>query len=96
MSSAVPVSRISSSSSAGSGVSRCAVNMRCSVTESPSAAGIISARCTPAAASPASTRNTIPAFSGLPNTDAPATSRRMSRPDAGLATMPTMGGTLLT
>src|SRR4029079_16315007 len=32
----------------------------------------------------------MPALSALPNTDAPATSRRMSRPDAGLATSPTL------
>src|SRR3954467_3526745 len=49
----------------------------------------MSTRSTQAAPSPASSRKTMPALSALPNTDAPATSRRMSRPDAGLATTPT-------
>src|SRR4051794_5550526 len=50
----------------------------------------MSTRSTPAAPSPASSRKTMPALSALPNTDAPATSRRMSRPDAGLAMTPTV------
>ncbi len=62
---------------------------RRSALDNPSPAGIISVRCTPAAPSPARSRNTIPALSAFPNTDAPATRRRMSRPEAGLATIPT-------
>ena len=93
---AVLVSGIRSSSSSGNGAAarpsivRRPCSWRWSALDRPSRAGIISARSTPVAPSPASSRNTIPALSALPNTDAPATRRRMSRPEAGLATIPTV------
>ena len=95
LSAAVEVIGMSSSWNAGNGAPILAsravrpASWRRSALDNPSPAGIISVRCTPAAPSPARSRNTIPALSAFPNTDAPATSRRMSRPEAGLATIPT-------
>jgi hypothetical protein len=57
--------------------------------ETPDPAGIITTRSTPVAPSPAMSRWTMAPFSALSNTDAPVTSRRTSRPEAGLATTPT-------
>ena len=48
----------------------------------------ISAVSTPAAPAAASSRSTMLTFSAFGKTEAWATSRRMSRPDIGLATMP--------
>jgi hypothetical protein len=58
--------------------------------ETPEPAGIITTRSTPAAPSPAMSRCTMAPFSALSNTEAPVTSRRTSRPEAGLATTPTV------
>src|SRR4051812_25756928 len=97
LSRAVPSSATSSSSSTGNGAAPSnartvprAWRWRCSVVDRPSAAGSMRTRSTPAAPNPARSRKTIPALSALPNTDAPATRRRMSRPDAGLAMTPTV------
>src|SRR4051812_32907202 len=49
-----------------------------------------STRPTPSAPAAAVSRTTMLAFSTLGNTDALATSRRMSRPDIGLAMTPTV------
>jgi len=49
-----------------------------------------STRPTPSAPAAAVSRTTMLAFSALGNTDALATSRRMSRPDIGLAMTPTV------
>ena len=86
-------SAISSTSSSGRGWSASwpvrPRRWRWRLWETPEAAGIITTRSTPAAPSPAMSRWTMAPFSALSNTDAPVTSRRTSRPDAGLATTPT-------
>ena len=50
----------------------------------------IRTRCTPTAPSAVSMRWIMLAFSAVGNTDACVTNRRMSRPDSGLATIPTI------
>jgi hypothetical protein len=62
--------------------------------ETPEPAGIMTTRSTPAAPSPAMSRCTMAPFSALSNTDAPVTRRRTSRPEAGLATTPTLTVTM--
>jgi hypothetical protein len=52
-----------------------------------------STRPTPSAPAAAVSRTTMLAFSALRNTDVLTTSRRMSRPDIGLAMMPTVAST---
>jgi hypothetical protein len=49
----------------------------------------ISTRATPAAPAAATSRSAMLVFSAFGKTEACATSLRMSRPDIGLATMPT-------
>jgi hypothetical protein len=89
-------SRTAMSSTSSSGRGRSASRpvrprrWRWRLAETPEAAGIITTRSTPAAPSPAMSRWTMAPFSALSNTDAPVTSRRTSRPDAGLATTPTL------
>ena len=56
----------------------------------PIASVDISTRSTPVAPAAASSRSTMFVFSALGKTEACATSRRMSRPDIGFATMPTV------
>ena len=57
----------------------------------PPRSGIMKVRATPTAPSPAMVRATMFDFSAVWNTEAWATRRRMSRPEAGLARMPTAG-----
>jgi hypothetical protein len=58
--------------------------------ETPKVSVDTSTRPTPSAPAAAVSRTTMVAFSALGNTDALATSRRMSRPDIGLAMTPTV------
>jgi hypothetical protein len=58
--------------------------------ETPKVSVDTSTRPTPSAPAAAVSRTTMLAFSALGNTDALATSRRMSRPDIGLAMTPTV------
>lgn len=58
--------------------------------ETPKVSVDTSTRPTPSAPAAAVSRTTMLAFSALGNTDALATSRRMSRPDIGLAVTPTV------
>jgi hypothetical protein len=58
--------------------------------ETPKVSADTSARPTPGAPAAAVSRTTMLAFSALGNADALATSRRMSRPDIGLAMTPTV------
>src|SRR5262245_4698362 len=55
----------------------------------PKSSGMIQARSTPTASNPSRTRRTMLTFSSLSNTEPWATNRRMSRPEAGFAMMPT-------
>jgi hypothetical protein len=91
-------SAISSTSSSGRRwAARCPVRplrWRWRLWERPEPAGIMTTRPTPTAPSPAMSRCTIAPFSALSNTEAPVTSRRTSRPDAGLATTPTLTVTM--
>jgi len=83
---ATPSIRMSRNSRAGRCMPRRSVsprNRRVRLPDRPSPAGIIHTFSTPTAPRPVSSRKTIEPFSALSNTDAPVTSRRMSRPDAG-------------
>ena len=92
LSSAPSCSGMSTNSSRGHGGSRCAWWVRTArITPAlmPVASGIISTRVTPSWPSGPSRRWIMLAFSAVGNTEALAVRRRMSRPEAGLATMPT-------
>ncbi len=67
-----------------------AVRLRRTAAETPKVSVDTSTRPTPSAPAAAVSRTTMLAFSALGNTDALATSRRMSRPDIGLAMTPTV------
>ena len=93
VSSAVPVSALSSTnSSAGRrpALARRFARPRATPPATPMPSVEIRARSTPAAPAAASSRSTMLVFSALGNTEACATRRRMSRPDIGLATIPTV------
>ena len=87
--------RVSSTSNSGQTTSGDAANRcraRCTAAQMPVSSGIIRTRSTPSAPRAASMRCTMFDFSMVGKTDAWLTSRRMSRPDAGLATIPTVAG----
>ena len=93
VSSAVPESTSSSTnSSAGRrpSLARRLATARATPPATPIPSVETSTRSTPAAPAAASSRTTMLVFSALGNTEACATGRRMSRPDMGLATMPTV------
>jgi len=94
VSSAVPVTGRSSQNSTRGQVglpasARRRVSLRTAV-ETPKVSVDTSTRPTPSAPAPAVSRTTMLALSALGNTDVLATSRRMSRPDIGLAMTPTV------
>ena len=93
VSAAVPVigssARNSIAGHGGSTPGRRVLIARTSPAEIPARSTDTRARSMPTAPQPDRSRATVLTFSAIGNTDAPATSRRMSRPDIGLATMPT-------
>ncbi len=93
VSSAVPVSASSSTNSRCGrrpALARRFASARTTPPATPMPSVETRARSTPAAPAAASSRTTMLVFSALGNTEACATRRRMSRPDIGLATIPTV------
>ena len=93
VSSAVPVSASSSTNSSSGrrpSLARRLASARATPPATPIPSVDSSARSTPAAPAAASNRSTMLVFSTLGNTEACATRRRMSRPDIGFATIPTV------
>ena len=93
VSSAVPVSASSSTNSRSGrrpALARRFASARTTPPATPMPSVETRARSTPAAPAAASSRTTMLVFSAFGNTEACATRRRMSRPDIGLATIPTV------
>jgi len=86
----VPIVPLVRSFDRGSPASARRRDSRRTAAETPKVSVDTSTRPTPSAPAAAVSRTTMLAFSALGNTDALATSRRMSRPDIGLAMTPTV------